>query len=212
MASRSSNGVVFEDFFPTMVQRLGAEGFMKELCNGFRLLMDEKKGVITFESLKRNSALLGLHGMSDEELRCMLREGDLDGDGCLSEMEFSTLMVRLSPDLMQTSRELMEEALLISFHGREIGSRRVHEGAVQRVSVVKGWRERRDHIRELEEKLCIVGVAWDDEELRCMLREGDLDGDGSLNEMGFCTLMFRLSPALMETSKDFLEEALAFDF
>ncbi|KAM1033361.1 hypothetical protein FF1_036856 [Malus domestica] len=72
--------------------------------------------------------------------------------------------------------------------------------------------ERRDHIRELEEKLCIVGVAWDDEELRCMLREGDLDGDGSLNEMGFCTLMFRLSPALMETSKDFLEEALACDF
>ncbi|CAN6683181.1 unnamed protein product [Malus baccata var. baccata] len=182
-----------------MVQRLGAEGFMKELCNGFRLLMDEKKGVITFESLKRNSALLGLHGMSDEELRCMLREGDLDGDGCLSEMEFSTLMVaRLR--------------FRISFHGREIGSRRVHEGAVQRVSVVKGWRERRDHIRELEEKLCIVGVAWDDEELRWMLREGDLDGDGSLNEMGFCTLMFRLSPALMETSKDFLDEALACDF
>ncbi|KAI5331035.1 hypothetical protein PRUPE_4G033300 [Prunus persica] len=112
MASRS-NGVVFEDFFPTMVERLGTEGFMKELSNGFSLLMDGEKGVITFESLKRNSALLGLQGMSDEDLRCMLREGDLDGDGCLNEMEFSTLMFRLSPELMQNSKELLEEALTL---------------------------------------------------------------------------------------------------
>ncbi|KAK7841529.1 calcium-binding protein krp1 [Quercus suber] len=84
----SRNGVVFEDFFPAMVEKLGAEGFMKELGNGFRLLMDEEKGVITFQSLKRNSALLGLQGMNDEELMCMLREGDLDGDGALNEMEF----------------------------------------------------------------------------------------------------------------------------
>ncbi|XWS18270.1 hypothetical protein CRYUN_Cryun32bG0029400 [Craigia yunnanensis] len=84
----SQNGVVFEDFFPAMVEKLGAEGFMKELCNGFQLLVDGDKGVITFESLKRNSALLGLQGMSDEEAICMLREGDLDGDGALNETEF----------------------------------------------------------------------------------------------------------------------------
>ncbi|XP_008224908.1 PREDICTED: calcium-binding protein PBP1-like [Prunus mume] len=108
-------GVVFEDFFPVMVERLGAEGFMKELCNGFRLLMDGAKGMITFESLKRNSALLGLQDMSDEDLRCMLSEGDLDGDGSLNEMEFCTLMFRLSPALMQTSKDLMEEALAFEF-------------------------------------------------------------------------------------------------
>ncbi|KAL6282180.1 hypothetical protein ACE6H2_013109 [Prunus campanulata] len=105
------NGVVFEDFFPAMVDKLGAEGFMKELCNGFRLLMDREKGLITFESLKRNSGLLGLEGMSDEEIMCMLREGDLDGDGSLNEMEFCTLMFRLSPAMMQTSKELLVEAL-----------------------------------------------------------------------------------------------------
>ncbi|XP_008224909.1 PREDICTED: calcium-binding protein PBP1-like [Prunus mume] len=105
------NGVVFEDFFPAMVDKLGAEGFMKELCNGFRLLIDREKGVITFESLKRNSGLLGLEGMSDEEIMCMLREGDLDGDGSLNEMEFCTLMFRLSPAMMQTSKELLAEAL-----------------------------------------------------------------------------------------------------
>jgi Ca2+-binding EF-hand superfamily protein len=67
--------------------------------------------VITFESLKKNSALLGLEGMSNEEIICMLREGDLDGDGALDEMEFCTLMFRLSPALMNDSKQLLEEAI-----------------------------------------------------------------------------------------------------
>lgn len=100
--------MVFEDLFPAMVESLGTEGFMKELCNGFRMLADEEKGVITFESLKKkSSALLGLPAgghMSDEEVRCMLKEGDMDGDGCLNKMEFCVLMFRLSPDLMNKSR------------------------------------------------------------------------------------------------------------
>ncbi|XP_059282500.1 calcium-binding protein KRP1-like [Lycium ferocissimum] len=103
--------VVFEDLFPSMVEKLGAEGFLKELSNGFRMLMDEKREVITFESLKKNSELLGLKDMSDDEVMCMLREGDLDGDGCLNEMEFCVLMVRLSPDLMDISRMWLEETL-----------------------------------------------------------------------------------------------------
>ena len=106
----SKNGLVFEDFFPSMVERLGTEGFMDELCNGFRVLMDGDKGVITFESLPRNSAtVLGLRDMSDDELMCMLREGDLDGDGSLNQMEFCVLMFRLSPDLMKGSRRWLEE-------------------------------------------------------------------------------------------------------
>ncbi|MCI49016.1 calcium-binding protein PBP1-like, partial [Trifolium medium] len=94
-----------------MMEKLGSEGFMKELTNGFNVLMDREKKVITFESLKRNSALLGLEGMSDEEIICMLREGDLDGDGALDEMEFCTLMFRLSPALMNDSKQLLEEAI-----------------------------------------------------------------------------------------------------
>lgn len=108
----SRNGVVFEDFFPAMVEKLGTDGFMKELSNGFNLLRDGDKGVITFDSLKRNSALLGLEGMRDDELRSMLREGDLDGDGALNEKEFCVLMFRLSPGLMRDSQELLEEAIV----------------------------------------------------------------------------------------------------
>ncbi|KAL7265509.1 hypothetical protein ACSBR1_003312 [Camellia fascicularis] len=88
---------LFEDYFPSMIERLGEDRFMRELCNGFRLLMDVEKGLITFKSLKRNTLLLGLQDMRDNELVCMLTERDLNGDGALNQMEFCILMFRLSP-------------------------------------------------------------------------------------------------------------------
>uniref|UniRef100_A0A7C9CTE1 EF-hand domain-containing protein n=1 Tax=Opuntia streptacantha TaxID=393608 RepID=A0A7C9CTE1_OPUST len=103
--------IIFEDFLPTMMEKLGEEGFMEELCNGFELLKDEEKGVITFESLSKNTAMLGLSDMDEEEIRGMLREGDLDGDGCLNQMEFCVLMFRLSPGLMEGSRRWLQHAL-----------------------------------------------------------------------------------------------------
>ncbi|MCD7451017.1 hypothetical protein HAX54_009381 [Datura stramonium] len=76
--------VVFEDFFPSMVEKLGGEGFLKELRNGFRVLMDEERKVITFESLKKNSELLGLKdNMSDDEMAQMEGE-DIDLNGSIS--------------------------------------------------------------------------------------------------------------------------------
>ncbi|KAL4332437.1 hypothetical protein GQ457_07G013990 [Hibiscus cannabinus] len=94
------NGVDFEDYFPSMVARLGREGFIMELCNGFRLLMDGESGLITLESLKKKSMALGL---DEDEIVCMLREADLDGDGALNQLEFCILMFRLSPGLMDTN-------------------------------------------------------------------------------------------------------------
>ncbi|KAF8031413.1 hypothetical protein BT93_D0576 [Corymbia citriodora subsp. variegata] len=111
MATRGGAVVTFEDFFPMMVERLGALGLMEELSKGFRLLTDKEKGVITLESLKRNAGLLGLSGMSDDDVRSMPREGDLDGDGTLDEREFCVLMFRLSPGLMKGSKEMVEEAI-----------------------------------------------------------------------------------------------------
>lgn len=95
---KCDNYMVFEDYFPAMIEKLGGEGFMNELCKGFRVLMDCEKRVITMESLKMNCAALGLD--DEEMLRCMLNEGDLDGDGCLDLFEFCVLMFRLSPHLM----------------------------------------------------------------------------------------------------------------
>ncbi|XP_027356121.1 calcium-binding protein KRP1-like [Abrus precatorius] len=101
----------FHDYLPFMANKLGGDGLIDELCNGFNLLKDSNKGVITFESLKRNASLLGLHGLSDEDLRSMLSQGDFDGDGALNQLEFCVLMFRLSPELMEGSKLWLEEVL-----------------------------------------------------------------------------------------------------
>ncbi|XP_057961603.1 calcium-binding protein KRP1-like [Malania oleifera] len=110
-------GFVFEDLLPVMAEKMGGEGLMRELCNGFQLLMDGEKGVITAESLKRNAALLGLQGLGDDDelAQSMVREGDFDGDGALNQLEFCALMFRLSPELMAASERYLEEALLNDF-------------------------------------------------------------------------------------------------
>ncbi|KAK6157250.1 hypothetical protein DH2020_011498 [Rehmannia glutinosa] len=105
----------FQDMLPFMADKLGGEGLIGEMCKGFNLLMDREKGLITFESLKKNSALLGLQDLRDDELQGMLMEGDLNGDGALDEMEFCVLMFRLSPELMQQSEALLEIALQQEF-------------------------------------------------------------------------------------------------
>ncbi|KAI8027325.1 Calcium-binding protein PBP1 [Camellia lanceoleosa] len=76
----------FYDLLPIMADKLGGEGSIKEFCNGFRLLMDGDKGVITFNSLKRSDALLGLQELRDDDMREMLREGNFDGDVALNQM------------------------------------------------------------------------------------------------------------------------------
>ncbi|TKY49020.1 Calcium-binding protein PBP1 [Spatholobus suberectus] len=110
MAAQNSQ-TQFQDYLPVMANKLGGDGLIDELCNGFNLLMDSDKGVITFDSLKRNSALLGLQGLSDEDLRSMLVEGDFDGDGALNQLEFCVLMFRLSPELMEGSKLWLDQVL-----------------------------------------------------------------------------------------------------
>ncbi|KAK4787832.1 hypothetical protein SAY86_011665 [Trapa natans] len=102
----------FEDQLPVMAEKLDMDTFVSELCGGFRLLADQEKGVITSNSLRKNSALLGMEGMSEEESEAMIREGDLNGDGALSESEFCILMVRLSPGMIQEAEAWLEKAVI----------------------------------------------------------------------------------------------------
>ncbi|XP_071725845.1 calcium-binding protein PBP1-like [Rutidosis leptorrhynchoides] len=101
----------FHDYLPLMADKLGGDGLIEEMCKGFQLLMDHEKGVITFDSLKKNASVLGLQDLSDGDLMSMLNEGDFDRDGVLNQMEFYVLMFRLSPDLMEQSEFLLQEAL-----------------------------------------------------------------------------------------------------
>ncbi|KAK4286016.1 hypothetical protein QN277_002633 [Acacia crassicarpa] len=110
MASQNPE-VNCHDYLPIMANKLGGDGLIDELCNGFNLLIDSDKGVITFDSLKGNSASLGLQDLADEDLRSMLSEGDFDGDGALNQLEFCVLMFRLSPELMEGSKLWLQEVL-----------------------------------------------------------------------------------------------------
>ncbi|GFY90196.1 Calcium-binding protein like [Actinidia chinensis var. chinensis] len=107
---------VYEDLLPVMAEKLDVDTFVSELCAGFRLLADPATGLITWESLRTNSALLGMEGMTKEDSEEMVREGDLDGDGALNETEFCILMVRLSPEMMQDAEIWLEKAI-----DRELG-------------------------------------------------------------------------------------------
>ncbi|CAN6568366.1 hypothetical protein ACFX13_000957 [Malus domestica] len=108
---KSAAATEYQDLLPVMAEKLDVETFVSELCGGFRLLADPERGLITSESLKKNSALLGMEGMSKEDAEGMVREGDLDGDGALSETEFCILMVRLSPGIMEDAETWLEKAL-----------------------------------------------------------------------------------------------------
>ncbi|TQD91404.1 hypothetical protein C1H46_023024 [Malus baccata] len=108
---KSTAPTEYQDLLPVMAEKLDVETFVSELCGGFQLLADPERGLITSESLKKNSALLGMEGMSKEDAEGMVREGDLDGDGALSETEFCILMVRLSPGIMEDAETWLEKAL-----------------------------------------------------------------------------------------------------
>ncbi|URD88327.1 calcium-binding protein [Musa troglodytarum] len=46
------------------------------------------------------------------------------------------------------------------------------------------------------------------EDAAAMVREGDMDGDGALDEKEFCVLMVRLSPEMMADAEAWLEKAI----
>ncbi|KAL8229785.1 hypothetical protein R6Q57_014685 [Mikania cordata] len=104
-------GTGYQDLLPVMAEKLELTTFMEELCAGFRLLADEKTGLITPESLRKKSRFLGMENMSKEDSEAMVMEGDQDGDGFLNETEFCILMVRLSPEMMEDAEMWLEKAI-----------------------------------------------------------------------------------------------------
>nr|AFK46657.1 unknown [Lotus japonicus] len=111
MKKTTTEAEEFEDLLPVMAEKLDVETFVSELCGGFKLLSDPETGLISSESLMRNSALLGMDGMTKEDAEEMVKQGDLDGDGSLNETEFCILMVRLSPGMMEDAESWLEKAL-----------------------------------------------------------------------------------------------------
>ncbi|XP_010544861.1 PREDICTED: calcium-binding protein KIC [Tarenaya hassleriana] len=104
-------GDEYEDMLPLMAEKMEVEDFVSELCKGFKLLADPDRDLITPHSLRLNSGILGIQGMSLDDAEAMVREGDIDGDGALNQTEFCILMVRLSPGMMDDAEAWLEKAI-----------------------------------------------------------------------------------------------------
>lgn len=85
----------YEDFLQLMTMKMAEKDTKEEILKAFRLFDDDDTGKISFRNLKRVAKELG-ETLTDEELREMIEEADLDGDGEVNQEEFLRIMKKTS--------------------------------------------------------------------------------------------------------------------
>ncbi|KAI0977829.1 hypothetical protein GJ496_002700 [Pomphorhynchus laevis] len=90
--SKSSN-ISFKSFMDIVAYKLDEKGTGEELARTFRLFTDPKRNVITVDSLKHVVEKIG-EDVTVEELKEMMEEADLDGNGVVDLNEFIQMMRR----------------------------------------------------------------------------------------------------------------------
>lgn len=87
--------ISFADFLQLMTVKMAEKDSNEEILKAFRLFDDDDTGTISFKNLKRVAKELG-ENLNDEELKEMIEEADLDGDGEVNEEEFLRVMKKTS--------------------------------------------------------------------------------------------------------------------
>lgn len=87
--------VSYDDFLQLMTVKMAEKDTKEEILKAFRLFDDDDTGRISFKNLKRVAKELG-ENLTDEELREMIEEADLDGDGEVNQEEFLRIMKKTS--------------------------------------------------------------------------------------------------------------------
>ncbi|SCU95768.1 LAMI_0F03708g1_1 [Lachancea mirantina] len=77
----------YDDFFLIMGERILNRDPLDEIRRAFKLFDDDNTGKISLKNLRRVAKELG-ENLTDEELRAMIDEFDLDNDGEINEREF----------------------------------------------------------------------------------------------------------------------------
>lgn len=77
----------YEDFYMVMGEKIVNRDPVEEIKRAFKLFDDDHTGKISLKNLRRVAKELG-ENLTDEELRAMIEEFDLDGDGEIDEREF----------------------------------------------------------------------------------------------------------------------------
>lgn len=91
----SSGRITFADFLQMMTQKMSEKDSNDEIMKAFRLFDDDDTGAISFKNLKRVAKELG-ENLSDEELKEMISEADVNGDGQVDQDEFLRIMKKTS--------------------------------------------------------------------------------------------------------------------
>lgn len=79
--------IKYNDFFKVMGLKILQRDPIEEIRRAFKLFDEDNTGKISLRNLRRISKELG-ENLSDEELRAMINEFDLDEDGEINEEEF----------------------------------------------------------------------------------------------------------------------------
>ncbi|XP_036346959.1 caltractin-like [Rhagoletis pomonella] len=87
--------ISFNDFLQLMTIKMPEKDTKEEILKAFRLFDDDNTGSISFKNLKRVARELG-ETLTDEELREMIDEADLDHDGVVNQDEFFRIMKKTS--------------------------------------------------------------------------------------------------------------------
>lgn len=87
--------ISYDDFVQLMTVKMAEKDSNEEILKAFRLFDDDDTGTISFKNLQRVAKELG-ENLTDEELKEMIDEADLDGDGEVNQNEFLRIMKKTS--------------------------------------------------------------------------------------------------------------------
>jgi len=135
-----------------------------EFQAAFEVFDTDGSGMISCSEMETAMQQLGVQ-MSLEEIRQLVRESDVDGDGEVSFPEFVELMQK------QQAQSTPEEEMRAAFSVFD----RNNSGTIS--------------ASELRDVMLSLGEALTDEELRELMTENDVDGDGEISYEEFVQMM-----------------------
>ena len=86
-----SGKIEYSDFLELLTIKISERDPREEMLKAYKLFSDEATGSITLRTLRRISREIG-ENLSEDELRAMIQEFDLDQDGQISPEEFLDIM------------------------------------------------------------------------------------------------------------------------
>ena len=89
--SDGNGQIEFSEFLTMMAQKMGTRSFNDEALEAFKVLDKDGSGSISESELRQIMSNIG-EDITDEEIKEMMNEADLDGDGQVTFKEFAAII------------------------------------------------------------------------------------------------------------------------